>query len=221
MEAYFAQLLKEPNRARPVEEADLIAASGKVGREYLLTLHDWSVEEYFKLAPEDRICEYLEGTITVASPASTTHQRIVQFLTRLLATFVEEHDLGTVFNGPATVKVADAFFEPDVFFVRKANDAYILESHVDCAPDLVIEVVSESTRGRDLGVKLAKYQEARLAEYWAVDYRREEVRVWRLENTVFASSSQQRGTLGSTAIPRFSIEVDWLWQRPLPRIAST
>jgi Uma2 family endonuclease len=114
VEAYLSELQGNTDRARPIDETDLIVASRNLGREYLLTLNRWSVEEYFKLAPEDRICEYLEGTVTVASPASTTHQRIVQFLTRLLAAFVEEHNLGSVFNGPATVRIADAFFEPDV-----------------------------------------------------------------------------------------------------------
>lgn len=220
VKAYFSRLRKNPNRLRAVGEADLIEASRKAGREYLLALSGWSVEEYFQLAPEDRICEYLEGTITVASPASTTHQRIVQFLTRLLAAHVEERDLGSVFNGPATVKVAGAYFEPDVFFVRRENDAHILESHVDCPPDFVIEVVSESMRNRDLRLKLAKYQEAEVAEYWAIDYRRQEVSVWRREDSGYTSLQVQSGSLVSAAVPEFAIEVDWLWQKPLPKVAA-
>lgn len=219
VKAYFSQLQKKPNRLRSVDEAELIEASRKTGREYLLALSGWSVEEYFQLAPEDRICEYLKGTITVASPASTTHQRIVQFVTRLLASFVEERDLGSVFNGPATVKVADAYFEPDVFFVRRQNDSYILESHVDCAPDFVIEVVSESTRNHDLRLKVTKYQEANVAEYWAIDYRSQEVNVWRRETDGYVSLQSRQGSLASAVVPGFAIEADWLWQRPLPKVA--
>jgi Uma2 family endonuclease len=219
--AYFSGLQKKPNHLRPVEEADLIEASRKTGREYLLTLSGWSVEEYFQFAPEGRICEYLEGTITVASPASTTHQRIVQFLARLLAAYVEEGDLGAVFNGPATIKVSDAYFEPDIFFVRRQNESHILESHVDCAPDFVIEVVSESTRNRDLRLKLARYQEAAVAEYWAIDYRRQEVSVWRREADGYTALKVQRDHLVSAAVPGFAIEIDWLWQRPLPKTVAT
>jgi Uma2 family endonuclease len=221
VKAYFSRFEKSPNRLRAVEEADLIEASRETGREYLLTLSGWTLEEYFQFVPEDRICEYLEGTITVASPASTTHQRIVQFLTRLLAAYVEERDMGSVFNGPATIRVADAYFEPDIFYVRREHDPFILETHVDCAPDFVIEIVSESTRSRDLGLKLVKYQEAGVAEYWAVDSRRREVTAWRREAGGYASRRLQHGSLESGAIPGFVVEIDWLWQTPLPKLASS
>lgn len=41
------------------------------------------------------------------------------------------------------------------------------------APDLVIEVLSKSTRSRDMGIKLWRYHDAGVREYWIIDPKRE------------------------------------------------
>jgi Uma2 family endonuclease len=79
-------------------------------------------------------------------------------------------------------------------------------------------VLSESTRIRDLGVKLTKYQEAGVTEYWAIDYRRQETSVWRREPAGYVRQALAHGRLDSAAVAGFSVVVDWLWQQPLPRV---
>jgi hypothetical protein len=138
-----------------------------------------------------------------------------------LASEREENVLGRVYNGPATVKVGDSYLEPDIFFIRRENERFILERYVDCAPDFVIQVVSASTRSRDLGEKRAKYLEAGVAEYWAIDYLRGEVRLWRKRSRDYANETLKSGLLASSAVPGFQVDVAWLWQRPLPRISAS
>lgn len=59
--------------------------------------------------------------------------------------------------------------EPDLVVVSTARAEIILPSHVEGPPDLVIEILSPSTRAFDRGEKFALYERLGVAEYWIVD----------------------------------------------------
>jgi Uma2 family endonuclease len=74
-----------------------------------------------------------------------------------------------LFHAPFTVRLEaqDATLEPDVFVVcdHSKLDGKICNG----APDLVIEILSPSTAGKDCIVKYQKYLQAGVREYWIVD----------------------------------------------------
>jgi Uma2 family endonuclease len=221
MDSEFVTLAKKLRRRKGVlHEKELLELNWLAGREYLIQLPGWSVEEYFEYTPEDRICEYQDGVVIIVSAASNTHQQLVLFVTRLLADFVEEQELGQVYNGPYTTRLVDAYFEPDIFFFGTDKQIFAKELVLDCEPDLAIEVLSPSTRRRDQREKLAKYQEARTPEYWIVDPQEQRLTVWRLADAGYMSETLNAGVLESSAVPGFRIDVGWLWQSPRPRISS-
>ena len=57
--------------------------------------------------------------------------------------------------------------QPDVFVVCDRDIAK--KRFFESAPDFVIEILSPSTKKRDLGIKLRKYKETGVREYWIVD----------------------------------------------------
>ena len=62
-------------------------------------------------------------------------------------------------------------FQPDLLFVSHAR-RHIFDGHgVAGAPDVVVEVLSESTRQRDLAVKLPVYARNGVREMWVADLR--------------------------------------------------
>lgn len=128
----------------------------------------WSVADYLEL-DGGRLVEYDRGCIDVLDVPTKEHQRIVQFLYRMLFAFVQDRQLGDVFVAPLPVRLwADKFREPDVVFVANGRAEY--EGYPDGA-DLVMEVVSddETSRHRDLKTKWQEYAQAGIAEYWIVD----------------------------------------------------
>ena len=70
--------------------------------------------------------------------------------------------------------------QPDVAVI--CDRGKLTKKRVEGAPDLVIEVLSPSTRKRDLGLKLKKYSEADVREYWLVDPDSQKVLTYDLEN---------------------------------------
>ena len=70
--------------------------------------------------------------------------------------------------------------QPDVFVVF--NRDIIKRKRIFGAPDLVIEVLSPSTRKKDTVKKLEKYCEAGVREYWTVNPDKERVIIHHFED---------------------------------------
>ncbi len=201
-----------------------------VRESYEVRLSGWTEERYFAEAPEQGFYEFKNGELIVHSAVNIEHQGIVRFLTFLLTGVVSKRSLGTLFNGPAVLRLrGDLCREPDIVFVSTAHLAGVTAQYVSGPADFVIEVVSEGGRARDLKEKAGEYEAAGVAEYWAVDPANREVVVHRrvvrttrgpdqqgLAEGAFEVTTAARGRLESAAVPGFRIEVDWLWQRPMP-----
>jgi len=63
---------------------------------------------------------------------------------------------------------------PDILFVSAEHADRIKKNYLNGPADLVIEVVSPDDRSRDLVVKRAEYEQARIPEYWILDPERKE-----------------------------------------------
>ncbi len=70
--------------------------------------------------------------------------------------------------------------EPDLLFILTEHLHIIKEAHIQGAPDLVVEVLSPSTRERDLGVKAHLYARFGVQEYWIVDPEVETLAIYHL-----------------------------------------
>lgn len=86
------------------------------------------------------------------------------------------------------------------------------------APDLVVKVLSASTRDLDLGIKRTIYERAGLAELWLVDTDAETVLVFRRSSpaaTFFDGALEQRSgdALASPLLPDLSLSVPELFAR--------
>lgn len=199
----------------------VVTRDGKeVMEPFLLRISGWTEERFMAEAPEDRIWEFIDGVLIVHSPAVPLHQRIVWFLTFLLGGLGEERELGEAFNGPAVLHLrANVNPEPDIFFIRRERLANVGPSWVQGPADLVIEVISTSTRGYDLVEKAQVYLEGGVIEYWAVDSQRHQVYQHTREpghGDRWSVVRYDSGRLASVAVPGFWIQVEWLWQEPLP-----
>lgn len=75
--------------------------------------------------------------------------------------------------------------EPDVLVVCDRNK--LKKGIIYGAPDFIAEILSPSTRRRDMSLKLAKYTEAGVREYWLVDPDKKKVIVYDLEHNELPS----------------------------------
>ena len=136
--------------------------------------------EDIKDRPEDRL-ELVDGELIVSPIVSRKHQRICENLGDSIRPFVRAHRLG-VFSSLAihVVFAPGTEYEPDCCFIAAGRDKDPDSPAFFGAPDLIVEVISESNRTHDTVVKFRDYQRFGVREYWLVDPREWHVRVFHL-----------------------------------------
>jgi Uma2 family endonuclease len=174
-------------------------------------------EEYFAWADEDSHFELIDGVLYVNSPESRSHNDHRQFIQVLLRQFCEETGFGLVFDANFPLHLASCrIFEPDIVVVSRRRSRQVSEKQVEAPVELVVEVLSPHNRPHDLALKRPLYREARIGELWIVDGQNRQVEVDRLRGRAYRSSTLRKGRLESGSVPGFWIQVEWLWQSPLP-----
>ncbi|MCD8119881.1 MAG: Uma2 family endonuclease [Lachnospiraceae bacterium] len=155
-----------------LKEAEVAYGRGKRQGEYTL-------EDYYAL-PDNIRAELIDGEMYLMSCPSWKHQRIVTRLSSLLYQYVDSK------NGDCEVSSAPfdvqldcnmwTMVQPDIMII--CNPDRIMDNRICGAPDFVVEVLSPSTRKKDQTIKLRKYREAGVREYWMIDPEKEQIEVY-------------------------------------------
>ena len=138
--------------------------------------------------------ELIDGKVFMMSAPSTAHQSILGELHRQLANFLRGKSC-RAFLAPYDVCLSglgdedDTVVQPDIMVV--CDESKIDKKRCNGAPDMVIEILSPSTSNRDLFIKLKKYQNAGVREYWIVDPDAKAVNAHLLENGRYVINSYE------------------------------
>lgn len=144
---------------------------------------DYTVEDYYAW-PEDERIELIDGVIYDMGAPYVSHQGIVGEIFFALKDYVRKNK-GTCKVGLSPIDVQldcdnKTMVQPDVMVLCKRDK--ITKKNILGAPDLVVEVLSKATRKKDMTIKLNKYTNAGVREYWIVDPKNERVIVYDIEN---------------------------------------
>ncbi|MGA3326299.1 MAG: Uma2 family endonuclease [Terriglobia bacterium] len=163
----------------------------------------------FCLLPEDgKRREIIEGELFVTPSPQTPHQRAVMRLSVHLWQFVDSHELGEVFGAPFDVVFSEFdVVEPDLLYISNARANVLTNKNVQGAPDLVVEVLSESTARVDRSIKLKLYGKFGVQEYWIIDPNGPSAEIYRRGNEGLALVAKLSAgdALTSPMFPGFSV----------------
>lgn len=144
---------------------------------------EYTLKEYEAIPDEYRV-ELIDGVIYDLNMPTTIHQQLAFEISIKLREYIRQNKgLCMVLPSPVSVQLDEddrTMIQPDV--VICCDREKILQSHGYGAPDMVIEILSPSTRKKDMGLKLKKYITARVREYWMVDPDKKKVVVYDLEH---------------------------------------
>jgi Uma2 family endonuclease len=170
---------------------------------------EWTEEDYLHL-PENRGVELADGCLEFLPMPTEAHQLILGYLYEALIAFVRPRGLGVVLVAGIPVRVQHGKMrQPDVVFMRHENRGRRGKQFWDGA-DLVVEVVSEGGRSRDLETKRGEYAAAGIPEYWIVDPARQVIEVLGEDSGVYQLRGQYPAGADavSVVLPGSSVAVD-------------
>lgn len=155
------QVLKETS-IHEIEEARLPYLTKKQG--------EYTIEDYDAIAEDVRV-ELIDGVLIEMEAPPYVHQKIVAEVTFTLKSYIKKKK-GKCEALPSPLDVQldyddKTIVQPDVIVICDRNK--IIRRGIYGAPDFVVEILSPSTRKKDMTIKLSKYMNAGVREYWMVD----------------------------------------------------
>lgn len=144
---------------------------------------EYTLEDYYAI-PDERRVELIDGEIFDMAAPSAEHQLILGEMYIQFRACTDAHGLPCrVFLSPCDVQLDNdekTMVQPDLFVLCREFDKS--RRSIAGAPDLTVEILSDSTRCKDLLLKTYKYLNAGVREYWIVDPKHREVIVYDFSN---------------------------------------
>jgi Uma2 family endonuclease len=154
--------------------------------------------------PDDgRRYELLDGAIIMTPAPGKPHQWAAQQLFVLLRAAAPPGL--DVFMAPLDVVLATGdILEPDLMVITDRDPHGKVVTEV---PLLAIEVLSPSSRKRDVGDKLTAYRDAGVPNYWVVDPINPRLRAWSLADGEYVEIADTSGAEEWTAEQPFPVTI--------------
>ena len=154
--------------------------------------------------------EIIDGDLLVTPAPMSRHQLVLSNFHWWVRSYLEENRIGKVLFAPFDVVLSDVnVVEPDLLFLSNARLDRLTRKNAQGAPDLVVEVLSESTRRTDAIRKRKLYEGVDVLEYWIVDPELETVKVHRKAGDRFDRpielSNEAGDTLTTPLLPGFAV----------------
>lgn len=207
LETRVADLLEAPDAKLVIERVQAILTDEAERRR---TFREW--------LRDDVKAEFINGEVIMHSPVKRRHLDATQNLLMLLRVYVHLHKLGAVDSEKALVGMTRNDYEPDICYWNAETAASFQDDQMEHpAPDLIVEILSKSTTGRDRGIKFEDYAAHGVLEYWIIDPVRKSVEQYQLDNATMAFASvaalYDGDTLTALTVPGFTIPVKAIFDK--------
>lgn len=170
----------------------------------------------YRAWPDDKRWEVIGGEAYAMSPSPTVRHQIVQAkLVRRLDEFLDGKRCVAI-PAPMDVKLSDMdIVQPDVLVVCKPGQ--IKRTHIEGAPALVVEILSESSALHDRTTKMHLYSRHGIPEVWLVTPYPSIIEVYRLDGEGYrlAGTYTRADTLNSPGFPKLRLRLKDVFDFPL------
>ena len=173
----------------------------------------WTTED-LKLLPESSSrYEIIDGNLLLTRAPHWKHQKTIVKASRILDTWAEASQLGETVATPGVIFDDADNVIPDLVWIsdRRLAAGVDEEGHFTIAPELIVEVLSPGTQNerRDRETKLKLYAERGVQEYWILDWRTQQLEVYRRQDAFLRLTSTlfPQDRLTSPILPDFQCAV--------------
>lgn len=165
-------------------------------------------DDYVLLPDDGNQHEIINGRHYMNAAPNPRHQTVSRLIQFQLMEHIEIPGHGQVFNAPIDLQF-DEFnvVQPDIVIVMNTN-RIVTPTKIKGVPELVVEILSPSTRSRDLQLKKQLYEQNGVAEYWIVDADNRNVSQHRLGEDGRYGQPAQHETEIALAVGGINVTVD-------------
>jgi Uma2 family endonuclease len=143
---------------------------------------EWTFADWESLPADENRYEIIDGVLYMTTAPHSFHQWITLSLAQYVGIPAKTQGLGYAFTAPIGLIMAGCDpVQPDMVFVRRDNAEIIHNGRIYGVPDLIVEILSPSTRSYDERVKLAAYAIAGVPEYAIIDPMNRTLDLYRLD----------------------------------------
>lgn len=173
-----------------IEDMDGLYVSETAMKYLTKSQGEYTVDDYYAL-PDDVWVELIDGVIYDMTAPYTDHQIITGYIYATLYNHVKKNKGACkVFTAPVDVQLNRdnrTMLQPDVFAI--CNKDILTKKNIFGAPDFILEVLSKSTRNKDMVIKLNKYRDADVKEYWMIDIDKQLVHTYDFTNNSYVAKT--------------------------------
>lgn len=131
---------------------------------------EYTIDDYYNL-PDDHRVELIDGVIYDMTAPTYVHQGFGGEIYAVFRDYIRKNKGKCMaFISPADIQLDrdnKTMVQPDVFIICDRDK--LKKRVLFGSPDLVVEILSPSTRKKDVVIKTRKYRLAGVREYWIVD----------------------------------------------------
>ena len=172
----------------------------------------WTYADYCRIPADGRRHEILDGRHFVNPAPSPYHQFVSGSLYAQLRARIQDTGRGLVLSAPVDVHLASGtIVQPDIVVVRGRTRPISGATKIRVVPDLLVEVLSPSTRRHDQHRKRERYERAGVREYWLVDPEARHITQLVLRKGVYVEVASDPAQLTLRICRGITIELDGVW----------
>lgn len=165
---------------------------------------DWTVDDLVDLPDDGLQYELADGVLLVTPAPRPRHQRTIGNLYVLLRAAVPGEL--EVFMAPLDFQPTRIrSLQPDLLVVRRTD---VGELNITAPLLLAVEVLSPSTRAKDLLLKKGLYEDSRVASYWVIDPDQETLTAWDLVDGRYVETTSRNAADTFTTDRPYPVSVE-------------
>ena len=175
----------------------------------------YTYAEYAALPSDGRRWEVIDGDFEVTPAPAPRHQTVSRRLQFELMKQLEETGVASVFDAPIDVILSDTdVLQPDLAILRSERLHFVSDRGIEGPPDIVVEILSPSSRVMDRRVKPRTYARCAVPEYWIVDGELGQVEIHRLGAEGFALEMRydRASTLMTPSFPEVKVDLSHVFR---------
>lgn len=163
--------------------------------------------------PEEERWELIEGELVMSPTPRLMHQKVAYRLAVGFARLEEAGQASVFVSGTGVFLAAHTVLAPDLVVMSPKSRERFSERGIEGPADLVVEVLSPSTKKRDLAQKRRLYAAYGVGEYWIVHPTEQWVEVLSLHDGDYRVDARYTPpeVLRSRAFPTVGLPLAWLF----------